>query len=136
LISKREIIEIKLYDIIYEAVADVRAAMEGLLEPIIKELFQGRAQVKQVFHVTKVGTVAGCYVTKGTILRSSPVKLIRSKEVIFKGKIRSLKHLKDDIKEARDGLECGIALENHKDIKAGDIIESFKVEKITRRLEG
>ena len=135
-ISKREMIEIKLYDIIYEAVADIRAALEGLLEPIIKELFQGRAQVKQVFHVTKVGTVAGCSVTKGTILRSFAVKLIRNKEVIFKGKIRSLKHVKDDIKEARDGLECGIALENHKDIKAGDIIESFKVEKITRRLEG
>ncbi len=135
-ISKKEMIEIKLYDIIYEAVADIRAALEGLLEPIIKESFQGRAQVRQIFHVTKVGMIAGCSVLKGTILRSSAVKLIRSKEVIFKGKIRSLKHVKDDIKEAREGLECGIALENHKDIKTGDIIESFKVEKITRRLEG
>ncbi len=135
-ISRREMIEIKLYDIIYEAIADIKAALEGLLEPIVKELFQGRAQVRQVFHVTKVGMVAGCQVTKGVILRSSPVKLIRKKEVIFKGKIRSLKHVKDDLKEARDGLECGIALENHKDIKPGDTIESFKVEKVTRRLEG
>lgn len=135
-VSKKEMIEIKLYDVIYEAVEDLRAALEGLLEPIIKELFQGRAQVRQVFYVTKVGTVAGCHVTKGIITRSGKVKLIRNKEVIFKGKIRSLKHLKDDIKEAREGLECGIALENHKDIKVGDIIEVFTVEKITRRLEG
>ena len=79
--------------------------------------------------------VAGCTVMKGVIQRSSSVKLIRNKEAIFKGKIRSLKHLKDDVKEAREGLECGIALEGQKDIKAGDIIESFKEEKITRRLE-
>jgi len=135
-ISKKEMIEVKLYDIIYEAVADIKAALEGLLEPIIKELFLGRAQVRQVFHVSKVGTIAGCHVTKGTIIRSSAVKLVRNKEVIFRGKIRSLKHIKDDIKEAREGLECGIALENYKDIKSGDIIESFKVEKITRRLGG
>ncbi len=135
-ISRKEKVEIKLYDVIYEAVADIKAALEGLLEPIIKEIFLGRAQVRQVFRVSRVGIVAGCSVAKGVIARSSMVKLIRNKEVIFKGKIRSLKHVKDDIKEAREGLECGIALEGQKDVKVGDIIESFREEKITRRLEG
>ncbi|MEE9500308.1 MAG: translation initiation factor IF-2 [Candidatus Omnitrophota bacterium] len=135
-ISRKEKVEIKLYNVIYEAVADIKAALEGLLEPIIKEIFLGRAQVRQVFRVSRVGIVAGCSVAKGVIARSSMVKLIRNKEVIFKGKIRSLKHVKDDIKEAREGLECGIALEGQKDVKVGDIIESFREEKITRRLEG
>jgi translation initiation factor IF-2 len=135
-ISRKEMVEVKLYNIIYEAVADIKAALEGLLEPITKETFLGRARVRQVFRVSKVGVVAGCSVAKGIIPRSSTVRLIRNKEVIFRGKIRSLKHVKDDIKEAREGLECGIALEGQKDIKAGDIIESVKIEKITRRLEG
>ncbi|UCD54711.1 MAG: translation initiation factor IF-2 [Candidatus Omnitrophota bacterium] len=135
-ISRKEKVEIKLYNIIYEAVADIKAALEGLLEPITKEIFLGRAQVRQVFRVSRVGTVAGCQVVKGLIARSGMVKLIRNKEVLFRGKMRSLKHVKDDIKEAREGLECGIALEGQKDIKVGDIIESFKEEKITRRIEG
>lgn len=133
-IAKKEMVEIKLYDIIYEAVEDIKAAMEGMLEPIIKETFLGRAKVKQVFQVSKVGFVAGCSVVKGLIQRSNSVKLIRGKDVIYTGKIRSLKHVKDDIKEARDGLECGIALENFKGIRSGDIIEAFSAEKITRRL--
>ncbi|MBL7157152.1 MAG: translation initiation factor IF-2 [Candidatus Omnitrophica bacterium] len=133
-IAKKEMVDIKLYDIIYEAVADLRAALEGLLEPIMKEIFSGRAQVRQVFQVSKVGTVAGCYVAKGVITRSNNVKLIRKKEVIFKGKIKSLKHLKDDVKEAREGFECGISLAGHGNIKVGDIIESFRIEKIIRRL--
>ena len=135
-ISKKEMVEVKLYEIIYEAIADIKAALEGMLEPIIKEIFLGRAQVRQVFQVSKVGKIAGCSVTKGLIPRSSNVRLVRNKEVIFKGKIRSLKHVKDDIKEAREGLECGIALEGYRDIRAGDLIETFTVEKITRRLEG
>ena len=134
-IAKKELVEIKLYGIIYEAIADVKAGMEGLLEPIIKEIFQGRAQVKQVFRVSKSGVIAGCYVTKGTIPRSSQAKLVRAKETIYQGKISSLKHIKDDIKEAREGFECGISLGGHKDIKSGDLIEAFKIEKITRRLD-
>ena len=133
-IAKKEGVEIKLYDVIYEAVADVKAALEGLLEPIEKEMFLGRAQVRQVFNVSKVGVIAGCYVVKGVILRASNVKLIRSREIVFEGRIRSLKHLKDDVKEAREGFECGIALAGHNDIKTGDIIESYRIEKITRRL--
>ena len=111
-----------------------RAALEGLLEPIKKEIFLGRAQVRQVFRVSRVGTVAGCYIMKGTIPRSASIKLLRNKEVVHKGKIRSLKHIKDDIKEAREGFECGISIEGHNDVRAGDLIEGFKIEKITRRL--
>ena len=135
-ISKKEGLEVKLYNVIYEAIADIKAALEGLLEPIIKEIFTGRAQVRQVFHVTKVGTVAGCYVAKGAMARTGNVRLILNKKEIFKGKIKSLKHLKDDVKEAREGFECGIALSGHNDIKTGDLIESFRLEKIIRRLEG
>ncbi|MFH1593794.1 MAG: translation initiation factor IF-2 [Candidatus Omnitrophota bacterium] len=135
-ISKKEMVEIKLYNIIYEVVADIEAALEGLLEPIIKEVFQGRCQVRQVFSVSKVGKVAGCSVLKGFIPRAGSVKLIRNKEVIFTGKIKSLKHVKDDIKEAREGFECGISLAGHGDVRAGDLIESFTTEKIVRRLDG
>jgi len=134
-ICRKENLEVKLYGIIYEAIADLKAALEGLLEPILKEIFLGRAKVLKVFNVSRVGVVAGCQVVKGMITRNLKVKLIRNKEVIFKGKMHSLKHLKDDIKEAREGLECGIALEGYKNVKAGDIIESFKIEKIIRRLE-
>ncbi len=133
-ISKQEGVDVQLYNIIYEAVNDVKAAMEGMLEPIMEETFLGRAEVRQVFKVSKVGIVAGCFVSKGTISRNTTCKLIRDKEVIFKGKISSLKHVKDDIKEAREGFECGISL-SYKDIKKGDIIEAIEVTKVARRLK-
>ncbi|MFA6078687.1 MAG: translation initiation factor IF-2 [Candidatus Omnitrophota bacterium] len=134
-IAAKEGIEIKLYGIIYEAIEDVRAAMEGLLEPISKEIFVGRALVKQVFKVTKAGTIAGCMVVKGKIVRQGIAKLIRDKEVAYEGKIASLKRFKDDVKEAAEGFECGIGLDRHDDIKAGDIIELYQIEKVARRLE-
>ncbi|MDP2912778.1 MAG: translation initiation factor IF-2 [Candidatus Omnitrophota bacterium] len=134
-IAAKEGIEVKLYGIIYEAIEDVRAAMEGLLEPVLKEQFVGRAQVKQVFKVSKVGTIAGSYVVKGKIPRSGVAKLIRDKQVVYQGKIASLKRFKDDIKEASEGLECGIGLERHDDIKIGDLIEIYQIEKVARRLE-
>ncbi len=134
-IAGKEGIEIKLYGIIYEAIEDVRAAMEGLLEPISKEVFMGRALVKQVFKVTKAGTIAGCMVVKGKIVRQGVAKLIRNKEVFYEGKIASLKRFKDDVKEAAEGFECGIGLDRHDDIKVGDIIELYQIEKVARRLE-
>ena len=133
-LAKKEGVDIKSYGIIYEAIEDIRAALEGLLEPIEKEIFLGRAQVRQVFRIPKIGAVAGSYVSKGLIQRGAKVKLIRNKEVVYKGKIRTLKHVKDDIKEAREGFECGISLENQNDIRTGDLIESFSIERITRRL--
>ena len=134
-VSKKEGIDVKLYDVIYEAIDDIKAAMEGLLEPITKEIIQGRARVKQVFRISKIGTVAGSIVSKGKITRPVPVRLIRGDSEVYRGKIRSLKRFKDDVREVTDGMECGIALENRADIKAGDIIESFIVEKIARRLD-
>ncbi len=132
-LSKREGVDVRIYNIIYEAVGDVQAAMEGMLEPIIEETFLGRAEVKQVFKVSRVGIVAGCFITKGAIPRNAMARLVRNKEEIFKGKITSLKHVKDDIKEAREGFECGISL-SFNDIKKGDIIEAIEVKKVARRL--
>ena len=133
-LSKREGVDVRIYNIIYEAVGDVKAAMEGMLEPIVEETFLGRAEVRQVFKVSRVGIVAGCFIAKGTIPRNAMAKLIRNKEDIFKGKITSLKHVKDDIKEAREGFECGISL-SFNDIKKGDIIEAIEIKKVARRLK-
>jgi translation initiation factor IF-2 len=134
-LAAKEEIEIKLYGIIYEAIQDIIAAMEGLLEPVSKEVFIGRANVKQVFRVTKAGTIAGCQVMRGKITRHGVVKLIRNKEVVYTGKIGSLKRFKDDVREVNEGVECGIGLDRHDDIKEGDLIELYSIEKVARRLE-
>ncbi len=133
-IAEKEKVEIKLYNIIYEAIADVRAAMEGMLEPITKEIFLGRATVKQIFRVSKIGVIAGCYIQKGTITRQAKIKLVRDKQVIFEGKISSLKRFKDDVREVAENFECGISLVGHDDIKEGDLIEAYGTETIARRL--
>ncbi len=131
---KREGVDLKLYAIIYEAISDVKAALEGMLEPKLKEVFLGRAVVRQVFKISKAGTVAGCYVQKGTIRRTNDCRLIKNGQEVYKGKLSSLKRFKDDIKEAAEGYECGIGLEGFEDIKLGDIIEAFEVQKIARKL--
>ncbi|MDP8229605.1 MAG: translation initiation factor IF-2 [Candidatus Gorgyraea atricola] len=133
-LSRQEGVDMRLYNIIYEAVNDIKAAMEGLLEPVIEETFLGRAEVRQVFRVSKVGVVAGCFISKGAIPRNAVARLLRNKEVVFKGKISSLKHVKDDIKEAKEGFECGISL-SFKDIQKGDIIEAIETRKVARRLK-
>jgi translation initiation factor IF-2 len=134
-LAVKEDIEIKSYNIIYEAIEDVRAAMEGLLAPVEKEIFVGRAMVKQPFRVTKVGTIAGSQVVRGKIVRTGIAKLIRDKQIVYTGKISSLKRFKDDVKEVNEGVECGIGLSGHDDIRAGDLIEIYQIEKIARRLE-
>lgn len=134
-LAAKEDIEIKIYGIIYEAIQDVIAAMEGLLEPYQKEIFVGRASVKQVFKVTKAGTIAGCQVMRGKITRHGVAKLVRNKEVVYVGKIGGLKRFKDDVKEVSEGVECGIALDRHDDIKEGDLIELYQIEKVARRLD-
>ncbi|MBI5193102.1 MAG: translation initiation factor IF-2 [Nitrospirae bacterium] len=134
-IAEKEKLDIRLYNIIYDAVADIKAAMEGLLEPTFKEQVTGRAEVRQVFAVSKVGTIAGCYILDGTISRASTgVRLIRDNVEVYKGKIGSLKRFKDDVKEVHAGYECGIGIENFNDIKSGDIIEAFIIEKIAAKL--
>jgi translation initiation factor IF-2 len=132
--TRKEEVDVKLYGIIYEAIADVQAAMEGLLEPVSKEVFIGRAQVRQVFRVSKVGTIAGSYVVKGKIVRTGIARLIRDKEVVYEGKIASLKRFKDDAREVAEDFECGIGLDRHDDIKEGDLIEVYQIEKVARRL--
>ncbi len=133
-IAQQEGVEIKLYDVIYNVIADVRAAMEGLLEPEYKEVVLGRAEVRETFKVPKVGTIAGCYVTDGKITRSAGLKLVRDSVVVFDGKIMSLKRFKDDAKEVQTGFECGISIEGFNDIHVGDIIEAYTTEKLERKL--
>ncbi|MEI6863311.1 MAG: hypothetical protein WCK38_02810 [Candidatus Omnitrophota bacterium] len=135
ILAAKEGVEIKMYGIIYELIQDVGAAMEGLLEPIEKEIFVGRASVKQVFKVTKAGTIAGCVIVKGRMTRIGIAKLIRSKEIVYEGKIGGLKRFKDDVKEVLEGVECGISLDKHNDIREGDLIELYTIEKVARRLE-
>jgi translation initiation factor IF-2 len=132
-LAKQEEVEIRVYSIIYEIVNEIQAAMEGMLEPVIEEIFLGRAEVRQVFNVSKAGVVAGCFISKGKIPRDAVCKLIREKEILYKGKMSSLKHFKDDLREAKEGFECGISL-GFKDIQKGDLIEAVEVRKVARRL--
>jgi translation initiation factor IF-2 len=135
-LAEREKVEMKFYSVIYDAVEDVRKAMEGMLSPIIREKFLGRAEVRQVYNISRVGTVAGCYVSEGMIQRAGTiVKLIRDGVVIYEGKIEALKRFKDDVKEVAAGYECGISIENYRDIKIGDMIECFVQEKVAGKLE-
>jgi translation initiation factor IF-2 len=133
-VAERENVEIRLHSIIYELQDEITKAMYGLLEPVFKENYAGRAEVLQVFKITKVGQIAGCRVTDGLIRRDAQVRVLRDGVEVYKGKIASLKRVKDDVSEVRQGVECGIDLANFKDIKAGDIIESFTTEKLADEL--
>lgn len=137
LLAEREKVDIKYYSVIYDAIEDIRKAMEGLLAPTIREKILGRVEVREVYNITKIGTVAGCYVVEGTVQKSgASVRLLRDHVVVHEGKINQLKRFKDDVKEVASGYECGISLENYQDIKNGDIIECFIEEKIAAKLEG
>ncbi len=127
-------IEIRLYSVIYDAINDVKAALEGLLQPKIEETIVGVAEVREIFKITKVGTVAGCMVTEGKINRNTPVRLIRDGVVIYSGNILNLRRFKDDVREVAEGFECGISIENYNDIKVGDIIEAYTEIEIKRTL--
>ncbi len=133
-LAEKEGVDIRLYSIIYDAVEDVRKAMEGLLEPTLKEKYLGRAEIREVFSVPKVGNVAGSYIQDGKMLRNAQVRLLRDNVVVYEGKLSSLRRIKDDVKEVANGYECGIGLENYNDIKVGDIIEAFEIEKIATKL--
>jgi translation initiation factor IF-2 len=133
-LAESEGVDIRLYNIIYDAVADVRNAMEGLLAPTLREKFLGRVEVRETFSVSKIGTIAGCYVLDGKVLRGAKVRLVRDNVVVWEGKMNSLKRFKDDVKEAAAGYECGIGLENYNGAKVGDIIEVFEIEEIKTAL--
>jgi len=128
--AKEKNIEIRLYNIIYKVLEDIEAAMKGMLEPVFAEKTLGQAEVRSIFKASKIGTIAGCYVTNGLILRSADVRLIRDAIVIYESKISSLKRFKDDVKEVKAGYECGITIENFNDIKEGDIIEAYTMEEV------
>jgi translation initiation factor IF-2 len=133
-VAEQEGVDIKLYDIIYNVIADVRAAMEGLLEPIYKEVVQGRAEVREIFRVPKVGAIAGSYVTDGKITRTAGLRLLRDGVIVYEGRIASLRRFKDDAKEVVAGFECGIGIEGFNDIHQGDVIEAYVKEQIERKL--
>ncbi|CCV65630.1 MAG: translation initiation factor IF-2 [Paracholeplasma sp.] len=130
--AKQQGVEIRLYNIIYKAIEEIEAALNGMLEPEFEEVVTGQAVVRDVFKISKVGTIAGCYVTDGNIERNSLVRVLRDGVVVYEGKMASLKRFKDDVKEVRQGFECGISVENFNDIKEGDIIEA-SVEKEVER---
>jgi translation initiation factor IF-2 len=129
-LAEQEEVDIRLHSIIYELQDEIKRAMSGLLEPTIKETYQGRAEVLDTFRIPRVGTVAGCRVSDGLIKRDSEVRLLRDNVVVFKGKVGSLRRFKDDAKEVHNGMECGISIANYGDIKVGDVIEAFVTERI------
>ncbi|MCX5706151.1 MAG: translation initiation factor IF-2, partial [Candidatus Omnitrophica bacterium] len=130
----KEGVDVKIYNIIYELANDIKAAIEGMLEPKLKKNFLGRAEIRKVLKLTKAGIIAGSFVTKGKINRTCVVNLVRNGEVIFEGKLSSLKRFKDDVREVAEGFECGISLAGFDQIVEGDIIEAFEIEKIARKL--
>ncbi len=132
--AEREKVEIRTYRIIYEAVEEVKAAMEGLLAPEKREVVLGEAEVRQLFKIAKVGTIAGSFVRSGVIPRTARVRLIRDGVEVYDGTLASLKRFKEDVREVREGFECGIGVENFNDVKAGDLIEAYRVEEVARSL--
>lgn len=133
-VAENEEIEIRLYSIIYDAINDVRAAMEGMLAPETEEVIVGNAEVRDVFKISKVGTIAGCMVTDGSIKRANPIRLIRDGIVIYAGKLGSLKRHKDDASEVKTGFDCGIGIDGFNDIQTGDVIESYEQREVKRTL--
>lgn len=133
-LAEIEEIEIRLYSIIYDAINDVKDAMEGMLEPTSEEVITGNIEVRDVFKISKVGTVAGCYVTDGIVKRSNQVRLIRDGIVVYTGEINQLKRFKEDVSEVKSGYECGLSIKNFNDIKVGDVIEGFEVKEVKRTL--
>jgi translation initiation factor IF-2 len=133
-VAEREQVDIRTYRVIYEAVEDVRAALEGLLKPEEKEVILGEAEVLETFKVSKVGTIAGCMVRSGTIVRTAKARVVRDGKSVYTGNISSLKRFKDDVREVKEGLECGIGIENFNDVKVGDVIEAFEIEEIAATL--
>ncbi len=133
-LAKRDGVEIRYYSIIYNVIDDVKAALTGLLSPTLRERFIGYATIREVFNITKVGKVAGCMVTQGVVKRGAGVRLLRDNVVIHEGTLKTLKRFKDEVKEVREGYECGMAFENYDNIQAGDQIEAFEIEEIAREL--
>jgi translation initiation factor IF-2 len=140
-LAEKEGVEIKTYSIIYEAIEEIKAAMEGMLEPTKEEKIVGQVEVRDVFKITKVGTVAGGIVIDGKISRNNPIRVIRNGIVIYPNKeggmaeLQSLKRFKDDVKEVKENMECGLAIKNFNDIKVGDIVEAYEITEVKQTLK-
>ena len=128
-LAKQEKVEIRSYNIIYQLTEDIRNALAGMLEPVIKEVHLGRAEIRRIFEIPKVGAVAGCYVVDGKITRNAEVRVMRGRDVVHEGRISSLRRVKENVNEVRKDMECGIVLEGFKDIQEGDIIIAYIIEK-------
>lgn len=133
-LAAKSAVEIRYYSIIYNIIDDVKALLSGLLAPTLQEKFLGYAEIRDVFNITKVGKIAGCFVTEGVVKRGSSVRLLRDNVVIHTGKLKTLKRFKDEVKEVKSGYECGMAFESYQDIRSGDVIECFEIESIARQL--
>lgn len=134
-IADQEEVDIRTYSIIYDAINDLKDAMEGMLSPEVKEEVTGTVEIRELFKVSKVGTIAGCMVTNGKILRSSQVRIIRDGVVVHTGELASLKRFKDDVKEVSKGYDCGLQIKNYNDIQIGDVIEAFHEVEVKKKLK-
>ena len=132
-LAEKDDVDIRLYRVIYNAIDDIEAAMKGMLEPEYKEVVLGHAEIRTIFKVSSVGTIAGCMVTDGKVTRSSSVRVVRNGIVVHEGSLASLKRFKDDAKEVNAGYECGLNLDKYNNIEEGDIIESFIIEAVPRK---
>jgi translation initiation factor IF-2 len=133
-LAENEQIDIRLYSIIYKAIEEIKAAMEGMLSPDIEEKVLGSAEIRETFDITKVGTIAGCYVLEGTIKRSSKIRIIRDGIVVHTGELGSLKRFKDDVKEVKNNYECGLNIDKYNEIEVGDVIEAYEEVEVARTL--
>jgi translation initiation factor IF-2 len=133
-LASREKVEIRLYEVIYKVVEEVKSALEGMLKPELREVVLGAAEIREVFKLSKSGTVAGCRIASGTIARTAKVRLLRDGVPVWTGRIGSLRRFKEDVKEVLEGFECGIALDGMNDVKVGDVIEAFTIEELARTL--
>ena len=127
-------VDVRYYDVIYNAVDDVKAALSGMLTPDKKESILGMVEIREIFRISRVGTVAGCYVTEGLVKRNSQIRLIRDNVVVMTGELDSLKRFKDDVKEVKSGFECGLSLRNYNDLMLGDKLEAFEIVEVARSL--
>jgi translation initiation factor IF-2 len=134
-LAEQESVDIKLYQVIYDAIDDVKKAMVGMLAPIMREKLLGKAEVRQIFNIPKAGTIGGSFVTEGKITRKAQLRLVRDSVVIYTGKVGSLRRFKDDASEVAQGYECGLSIEGYGDLREGDVIEAFEVESVAPTLE-
>jgi translation initiation factor IF-2 len=132
--ARRDGVEIRYYSIIYDVIDDMKKALSGMLTPTLREQFLGNATIREVFNISKVGKVAGCMVTEGTVKRGARVRLLRDNVVIHEGSLKTLKRFKDEVREVKDGYECGMAFENYDNIQVGDVIECFEMQEVARAI--